>query len=268
MISRMDGENKTNYYSSVTNALRILKSFSEENPEVTVKQLSETLGLSTSVTSRLLSALTKEGFVYKIKGTQKFRLGTSVLSIGGVLISSLEIHKEAMPHLERLVSLTGETSHLSFLENNHTVYLCKVDCGNPVPTKTHLGRNNPLHCTSTGKILMAYDHYDVFDTVITEGLVEYTPYTITNPETLKAQLKKIRMEGYAVDMEEHSLGVASVAAPIRDYTNRVIAAVNIVGPIQRVNSKTIPLLSKHVKSIAESISQEMGYFNKNHARNG
>lgn len=246
------------YNNSVTNALSILKSFTEEHPELTVKFLSENLGLSKSTTSRLLSTLVKNGFVYKIPGTQKFRLGTSVLSLGGILVSTLDIHQEAMPVLEKLVDLTGESAHLAILENNYTVYLCKVNCENMVQTMTHIGRSNPLHSTSSGKVLTAFAKKDLFDVIVQKGLKRFTPNTITTVNELRSQLDKTRINGYALEREENALGVSSIAVPVRDYTNKVVAAVNIVGPIQRINSKTIPNLIPLVRNAGKSISKRMG----------
>ena len=250
------------YLQSVTNCLRILKSFTDEKSEWTVKELSATLGISSSAVSRLLSTMANEGFITKISGTHRFRLGNSVLALSGVLTSSQEIYREALPVLEQLVKKTGETSHLSILENYHTVYLHKVDSNHPVQTLSYIGKPNPLHCTSSGKGLTAFSEDAFIQAVVERGLERHTPKTLTDPDVFLAQLQQIRRQKYAIDVEEFLTGVSSIAAPIRDYTKKVVAAVNVVGPIQRVNQNTIPFLVSQVVEAANEISQRMGYFSK------
>lgn len=250
---------KDHHLNSVKNAMKILKSFTTEEPEKTVKDLSENLGISKSAVSRLLSTMASEGLITKIGGTHRFRLGTSVLSLSGVLTSTLEIHQEATPVLKKLVEDTGETAHLSFLENYHTVYLHKIECSHPVQTLSYIGKLNPLHCTSSGKVLAANMSEDFINRLIERGLKPYGPNCITSPSTLLQELKKIRVRGYAIDIEEFLPGVSSISAPIRCHNGKVIAAVNNVGPIQRVNRETIPTIVKQVVNAGNEISKRMGY---------
>lgn len=259
MNNKIEYKKNNQHLNTVKNALKILKSFSERRTVTTVKELSERLDISTSAVSRLMSTLASEGFVTKIPGTHQFRLGTSVLLLSGILTASLEVHEEAIPIMQKLVKLTGETSHLTILENFHTVYLHKIDNQNPVRTLSHLGKSNPLHCTSSGKILTAFMDEPFIKTIVSRGLEKYSPNTITDPDIFIDHLKQVRAQEYAYDIEEFIPGLVSIAAPIRDYTNQVIAAVNIVGPIQRVNQSTMPKLINQVIKAAKEISNQMGY---------
>ena len=156
--------------SSVRNALRILKSFSTFEPTKRVSDLADSLGLAKSTVSRLLSTLASEGFVIKDEKTNAYRLGLSVLTLGGIMTNDLEIHKEATPVLSKLVSDTGETAHLAILDGLDTIYIHKEECNHPVRILTHLGRRNPSYCTSSGKVLLAFSESEVVEKVIEDGL--------------------------------------------------------------------------------------------------
>lgn len=245
--------------SSVSNALRILKSFSTFEPTKKVSELSEELGLAKSTVSRLLSTLASEGFVIKEEKTREYRLGLSVLTLGGIVTNNLEIHKEATPVLNKLVNDTGETAHLSILDNLDTIYIHKEECHHPVRILTHIGRRNPAYCTSSGKVLLAYSDSELIEEVIENGLVSYTENTITNPDELRRELETIRKQGYAVSTQELTVGTRSVAAPIRDYTGNVVSAITVVGPIQRMKDSKIPEIAKKVMYAGREASERLGY---------
>lgn len=244
--------------SSVKNALRILRSFSMDDPEKKITDLATSLDLGKSTVSRLMSTLASEGFVEKNSENQRYRLGLSILSLASVCTSNLEIHKEAIPVLQKLVENTGETSHLAVLDGLDVIYLHKVESKHQVRAFTHIGKKNPAYCTSSGKILLAYNDEQLLENTIKVGLTPYTENTITDPDKLKKTLEDVRTVGYAISIEEISEGVVSIAAPVRDYTGQVIASVNIVGPIQRVNNHSIPTHVKKVVKAGKEISERLG----------
>lgn len=256
----MDIENKkTQTLSSVHNALRILKSFSTFEPLLRVSDLSISLGLAKSTVSRLLSTLAQEGFVEKDKKTGAYKLGLSVLTLGGIVTNELEIHKEASPVMNKLVNDTGETAHLSVLDGFDTIYIHKEECNHPVKILTHLGRKNPAYCTSSGKVLIAFHEKNIVEEIIDQGLQKYASRTITDPDKLRKELESICKRGYAVSTSELTEGTRSVSAPIRDFTGKVVSAINVVGPIERMKDYKIPDIAKKVMKAGEEASQRMGY---------
>lgn len=257
----MSEQNSTKYLlSSVKNALRILKSFTMDEPEKKVTDLAKELGISKSTVSRLMSTLASEGFVYKDPETQSYRLGLSVLALTGIVTSHLDIYKESNPVLRRLVTETKETAHIAVLENEGVVYLHKIECNHPVRILSHIGRWNPLHCTSSGKVLLAAQPEQVIHQLLfKEPLKKYTANTVIDPQALLEQLHKIKQAGYASSFEELLEGVVTVAAPIRDYTREVIAAVSITGPIQRVHHQNIDFFIRKVIQAGKEISVRLGY---------
>ncbi|WP_102271742.1 IclR family transcriptional regulator [Cytobacillus massiliigabonensis] len=249
-----------NHLSSVKNALRILRSFSMDEPEKKISELAESLGLNKSTVSRTMSTLASEGFVFKDPDSKKYRLGLSLLSLGGIVNSQMDIYRESHPVLNRLVQEVGETAHIAVLDNHEVIYLQKVECNHPVKVLTHIGKRNPPYSTSSGKTLLAYAKEEIIEAVIERGLQRFTRNTIVDPKKLVTHLKHIREKGFAFSIEEFHEGVNSIAAPVYDYQGKVIAALAIVGPKQRIQPSKMPALSKKVISAANDISSRMGYW--------
>ncbi len=142
--------------SSMTNALKLLNLFTMDEPEWTLTDLAEALNVGVSTVYRLTNTLIHEGFIVRDPTTKSFRLASSILELGHYVITSYDTCEIAPPILEKLVQDTGETVHLSILEGNNTIYLQVFECSNYVNVHTHVGKKNPIHCTSTGQIILAY----------------------------------------------------------------------------------------------------------------
>ncbi|MBS4208310.1 IclR family transcriptional regulator [Bacillus sp. FJAT-50079] len=232
-----------------------------DEPEKKVSDLSQSLGINKSTVSRTMATLANEGFVFKDPETQKYRLGLSIVSLGGVVNSTMDIYKESMPVLNKLVETSGETSHISILDNYEVIYLQKVECNHPVRFLTHVGKRNPTYCTSSGKILLAYSNDDVTETIIQKGLQPFTKNTITDPQKLRQHLRQIRKNGYTFSIEEFTEGVNSVAAPVYNYKGQVVAALSVVGPKQRIYGDKLQRIAKQVMQASADVSSRLGYWN-------
>ena len=256
----METKNQGDHYlSSLKNALRILNSFSMDEPEKRIGEISSSLGLNKSTVSRTMATLASEGFVFKDPETKKYRLGLSILTLSGVVNSTMDIYRESQPILSKLVESLGETAHISVLDHLDVIYLHKVECNHPVRFLTHIGRRNPPYCTSSGKVLLAFSDENIIHSVIEKGLHKFSKNTITDPDLLHANLREVKKNGYATSVEELLDGVTSIAAPIFDYKGKVIAALSVVGPKQRFQSHKIQSIAKIVISAGLDISRNMGY---------
>lgn len=254
----MSTEKNDYLLSSVKNALRLLNSFSMEEPEKKVTDLAVTLGLGKSTISRLLATLASEGFVIKNPENGKYRLGLSILNLNTIVTSNLEVTRESLPILQSLVDDIGETAHIVARDEHDVIYLSRVECKHPVQFLAHIGRRNPLHATSSGKVILANQPEEFISEYIQSGMKPYTPQTITNPDDLLETLAKVKQDGCAVSMEEILDGVASIATPIYDYTGQVCYALSVIGPVHRFNPNTTSIIEK-VKRAAATISGNLGY---------
>ncbi len=245
--------------SSLENALKVLESFNVDNTQKRVTQIAQELNLAKSTVSRLLKTLLNEGYVKKNHETQKYSLGNKILTLYSALMSNLEIVKEANPILENLAKQTSESIQLAEFEGSNIIYMEQIESSYPIQISAHVGKTNPIHCTSSGRLLLAYQDIDTIETVLSKDLKKYTSSTVTDPNTLKKELLEVRSLGYCYIENEFIDGIVSIAAPIRDYNKNVIAAVSLVGPIQRINGVKIQSYINKVVQASEEISQNMGY---------
>ncbi|MBE3569103.1 MAG: IclR family transcriptional regulator [Bacillales bacterium] len=246
-----------NASTSLDNALKLLDLFSMDVSELGVTEIANKLGIAKSTAHRLLITLESEGFVMKNRETNRYHLGVPLLALGNLVSSRLKILEIGRPIIQQLVEKTGESAHIAILKNGEVFYLCKVDCKHPVEMLTHIGRKNPPHCTSAGKVIFAYKSKDFIENYIKEhGLHPYTPNTITHPEEFLRVLKQIKQQGYAISKEELHEGITSIAAPIT-VNHQVAASVSIVGSIKRIHSSNYHSMTKAVIQAADQISQKL-----------
>ncbi len=251
--------NKSSNMSSVENALKILESFTIDKSEKRVTELSNELDIGKSSVSRILKTLQSRAYVKKDPETQKYSLGTKILTLYSSLMSEMEVVKEAHPILEQLAKETKESVQLAELEGSNVIYMEQIKSSFPIQIFAHIGRINPIHCTSSGKLLLAYQEIETIEDILNIDLKKYTSSTTTNKLTLKKQLLEIKSLGYCYIENEFIDGIVSIAAPIYDYNNKVIAAVSLVGPIQRINGDKVKPYINKVLQAAKKISNKMGY---------
>ncbi len=248
-----------NLLLSVSNAIRILRSFTMDEPQKGVRELARELHIGKSSVQRIFTTLAAHGFVRKNKETNKYELGISVLQLSSIFLSQIVLHQEALPIVTKLAHQHRETSHLAILENLKVVYLCKVETHQSMELVTHTGFHVDTHCTSSGKLLLAYSEPSVIDLFLHQSLMKFTPTTIIEPNEIRKEMEKIRKQGYSMSRGELRKEVSSVSAPIRDHTGKVIAAINIVGPTKRFTLSRIQYLAQELKRTSESISERLGY---------
>ncbi|MFB5189821.1 IclR family transcriptional regulator [Alicyclobacillus fastidiosus] len=255
----MESIEKKGYLSSVKNALRILNSFSVDAPQKRVTDLADEFGLSKSTVSRLMIVLAEEGFVIKDSESQFYQLGFSFLRLSNVIKETVTLRKQAYPIMQKMVNEIDHSSHLVVLQGTEVFYLTTIQCRHPVRISAPEGVRNPAYCTSSGKLLLSYAEDDTVQKVIARGMTQFTPHTITDPDEFRNHLKSIRSQGYVTSFEEFVEGVVTIGAPIRDFTGKVVAAITIVGPIQRIHFHNIQTYIKKLIETADEISRKIGY---------
>jgi len=244
-------------YSSLRNALRLLNLFSIEEPELQLEEIAKRLEIGQSTAFRLVHTLMGEGFIVRDLSAKSYRLAAAVLALGHTLINKEDLYYLSIDIIEKLAEMAGETAHIAILQDYQALYLLKMDSANPVNLLSHAGRKNPLHCTSTGQVLLAYQEHAIIEQVMERGLPAYTAKTVTDPSKLKNLLDTIRSKGFAVSREELHEGIVSIAAPIRIGKGKVNASISIAGPASRINERTIPRLIKQVQQAADEVTKKL-----------
>jgi len=254
---------------SVQRAAAILRSFTEAEAELGVTAISERLGLHKSTVSRLLSTLLQEGFVEQNRETGKYRLGLGLVSLAGYALEHIDLRRVAHPHLLNLAELTQETINVTILDGAECVNIERVASPRLIRYVGSLGRRTPLHCTSTGKVLLAYMTPAERDAVLPPKLTRYTAKTIVDRQALEQALVQIRAQGYGVAREEFEEDLTAIAAPICNHLGRVVATVSISGPTYRLEADKIEAFGGPLRETARKISAQLGCPDNNgHSRNG
>lgn len=253
----MTNSTKTSVLQSVQKGLQILHLFTEERPIWGVTEITNTLNMNKSTVSRLIGDLVSEGFLYKDRN--KYGLGFSLLNLSGVITSHLEIFRESKDTLYEVVESMNETGHIAVLEGSSITYVQKIECKNPVELLSYVGKTNPVSCTSSGKVLLAFQEEERINCIINLGLPKMGPKSITDPNLFKNQLELVKMQGYSVCIDELHENVVSIAAPIKDYTGNVVAAISIVGTKQRITNEKINYFTETIIRAGKNISLKLGF---------
>ncbi len=244
---------------SLEHGISILEAFSVDSPELGVSEISRTLDLTKSTVHRLLTTLVKRGYLVQDEDTRKYRLSLRMYEIGCRAVQRSGLHRVAFAVLEELGVQTGETIHISVLSDGAVTYLRSVESTQPVRTYSRLGQRSPVHCTAMGKVLLAHSPEAVLQPYLNKGLPRFTPNTITDMDTFERELQDIRQQGYALDREELQEGIRCIAAPIRDHTERVIAALGLAAPAIRMDGERVAGLIPLLVEAASRVSSGLGY---------
>ena len=192
--------------------------------------------------------------------TGKYKLGLTALHLAHAVLQQLDFRKEAKPSMERLADLTSETVNLSVLDGDEVVYIEKAEGSASLRMLSRIGHRAPVHCTGAGKVLLSEMALDEVRAILRRtGLPRFTPNTIVTFDQYLRELEFVRANGYALDKEECEEGASCVAAPIRDHTGKIVAALSISGPTVRFGQDRLPTLVNYVVDIADDISTKLGF---------
>jgi DNA-binding IclR family transcriptional regulator len=253
---------KTIKLNAIDKALTMLVQFAPHNREIGTIEMSERLGLHKATVSRILLNLKRHGFLMQNPKTRKFRLGPTNLQLSSAIRNSIEnnVSHIAIPLLDELRDLTKETVVLDVPSGDTNTMIAYIAEGpHPVRIAGRVGDVLPAHAMAGSKAILAFSPSDRVDRVLSKKLKRLTANTITDPNIFRKQLEKVREQGFALDLEEHDVGVTAVAAPIFDYDANPLAAVVIVGPSNRIKTKSNSPMMTYLKDTAAKISYQL-YF--------
>ncbi len=216
-------------------------------------------GLPKGTLARMLNTLLTFRLIRQEESDNTYRLGHRLFELAHRVWESFDLRGAAAPALDRLAEETRETAALCAIDNGEVLYIDQRSRGGPYGFRIEIGRRAPLHCTAGGKALLAFaqphEQRAIFDRV---KLERFTEATFTEEEALGADLALTRARGYAVSLEEHLAGVASVAAPIFDHTGRAVAAIGVFGPSSRLTKDRLHTTGRDLMAAARQISGNVG----------
>lgn len=244
------------FVEALARGLEVLKCFGPTAMELTVSDVAARTELARPTARRLLLTLEQLGYVRSNDGL--YSLTTQVLELGTAGIAAQGIWDVARPHLQRLVGFTGESSSMSQLDGSDIIYTARVPVAKIIALSVHIGTRFPAVATSMGHVLLADLDRDELERVLRlpskSGVI---PRIVPSQKDLDRTLKEVRQRGWAMSDERLSLGIRSIAAPVRDADGRARAAVNVTvhaaeTSVETLTSKYLPVLL----TTAEAVSAE------------
>jgi IclR family pca regulon transcriptional regulator len=235
---------------SLARGMKILTLFGNGSGWLSLTDIARQAGVNTTTAVRLLSTLESMGYVERSLSTRRYRPSLSVLRLGYSALQASTVRELAQPYLERLAQTTDETVNMGVLVDTSVLYVVRLKRTELVTADIHVGSTLPAYCSSMGKLLLAYlDDRELAPLLRRVNFAKRGPNTITDPAKFRQALAEIRRKGWSVQDEETAAGLRSVAAPVRDETGKVVAAINIATPTARVSLKQM------VKTLLPAVSE-------------
>ncbi|ATL67079.1 IclR family transcriptional regulator [Nocardia terpenica] len=242
---------------SLQRALTILVELGEDAK--TLDQLATRLGVHKSTVLRLLQTMEAQRFVTHDSG-HRYTLGARLFELANRSLERRDVRTVARRHLEALNAATGQTVHLATYESGEAIYIDKLDATQSVRMYSRVGRPAPLHCTAVGKVLVSAQPRTQWRAIAEK--LDYHPFTdrtIRTPERYLAELETVAAQDFAEDNEEHESFVNCIAAPIRNGTGTVVAAVSVSVPDMLLDHDQVLGLLPRVRATADAVSTELGW---------
>lgn len=242
---------------TVARALEILGCFSDAEPELSLKRLSEKTGLYKSRILRLCGTLAAQGFLIRLPRAS-YKLGPMLLVLGKIYERTNPLANVARPILKDLAARTGESTKLFVIEG--TKRLCLVREKGPSPLRYAIaeGQTLELYAGAGGKVLLAHAPEELREQVLAQQREQITPSTIVDRPRLEKELAAIRRQGYAVSLGEIVPDVGGLAAPVFDHEERICGALTISGPTQRFTAARRQAMLEHLREAARELSRLLG----------
>lgn len=231
--------------------LAILGAFDVDHRELTLTELAHRADLTLSTAQRRAAEMTGWGALERTD-TGRYRVGLRLWEVGSLAPRGIGLREAALPFMEDLYVVSRQNVQLAVREGTEVVFVERIAGRSAVPVLTRVGGRFALHATGVGLVLLAFAPNEVFDEVVGNGLMAYTPATITDPNVLRRVLADVRRDGYVVSAGAVTPDALSVAAPITEPDGRVIAALSLVVGIEDARPQALAPL---VRAAARGISR-------------
>ena len=249
------GHGEAEFSLTASRALQVLSVFDSHRPEMGVSEIARALELSRTAVQRLVQTLEMHQFLEQNPHNRKYRIGVQAFRIGNLFALGRQLEVLARPDMEALGAKTTFTVYLSVLRHDTMVMTAAVEGAGPIRYYAQVGQRLPLHSTATGKVALAQLAQDTAARLLERtGMRPVTPNTMTDPNALMADLAGIRARGYSINWEENTPGVGSIAAPILDQTDGLLAVLSIAFATSQVDKRQTSALGAHVARTAAEIT--------------
>ncbi|WP_328941281.1 IclR family transcriptional regulator [Streptomyces sp. NBC_00250] len=246
---------------AVTRAFDVLELFLEGDGTLSAPEITRRLQLPRTTTHELVTTLTARNYLVPVpERPGRYRLGVRTYQLGSRYAEQLDLAAEGHQVAREVADTCGETVHVAVLEDMDVIYIAKVDSTHAVRMVSAAGRRLPAHCTAVGKMLLAsLPEAELGERLDGYELTGMTPRSLTDPDALRAALAEIRILGVAGEQQESNPDVSCVAAPVRDRTGGVVAALSVSVPVHRWSEDRENELTALAVKGANELSERLGY---------
>ncbi len=260
MVTTKSAKGRKTKNQTIERAIPILECFTTEKPHWTLAELGEQLDMTPSTTYRYIAALQDARLIERDEKRGGYQLGLAVVELAYVVLNQMEVRKQALDEMDALRDEFDLLVNLAVLVEGDVLHVAHSVPKDWPRWYTTVGRRAVAHCTALGKTLLAYRPWAEVQYIIEQyGWRPYTPASIQDFARLQAGLAEIQQRGYSIDNEERSIDTICLAAPIRDYSGTVIAALSVTGKAEELRSEQRTQVLSRVIDAANRISFRLGY---------
>jgi DNA-binding IclR family transcriptional regulator len=238
--------------SALARAVRVLESFTPEEPELTVTEVARRSNLHLATASRIVGQLVGHGLLSR-GPDREVRIGFRMWELASRAAPTRSLRDAAMPYLEDLHAVVGHHAQLAVLDGDEVIFLERLSARDAVINYSRIAGRLPLHISSSGVVLMAYGPQSLQDRVLAAPLETWTPATITDPDRLRATLEQIRRQGYALLAGHVHADATGIAVPVRNGLGEVVAALSVIVPNDDRAVSAVPALRAAARGIGRSL---------------
>lgn len=242
--------------NTLEDGLRILEFLAHADGPVALTEIADSLGLGKSKAHRLLQTLALANYVFQPAGSTKYLASIKLWSLGSAILRHDGLRTAAEPQMQQLMETTGESVHLSILEDLEIVYVHKVDSEQPVRAYSQIGGRMPAHLVATGKALLAFQSPASL-AIIHDRLAGSSGLPVKEKSLFMHEMQCIRDSRIAINRGEWREGVYGIASPIMDRKGAVVAAIGVSGPSERFGSQALERYSDAVRQAAQCIAVKL-----------
>jgi DNA-binding IclR family transcriptional regulator len=247
-----------NKSATALRALKVLEALAHSRDALSAAEVAGIIGVERTTAYRMLMTLIEAGYVVRDQRTRAYRLGYKVLTLSRAMLSGNEKTEFVAACLRKISARTGEAAHYSVLERDCAVLVQRAMGTQLVTIDFQIGDRAPLHCTSIGKVLLAYQDSAAIEAAIVRGLPRFARNTITDPTRLRAELRKVRVQRYAYDDMEFADDMRCVAVPVIEKDGRVTSGISLSGPTSRYSRQKLRELRDCALAAARELSLNLG----------
>jgi IclR family transcriptional regulator, acetate operon repressor len=243
----------------LSRALAILNRLAAAESGLSLTEIAKAASLAPSTAHRILTSLQAERFVRCDPETRNWTVGVQAFMAGSAFLKTRNVAQMARAPMRSLMERSGETVNLALEDQGSAVYVAQIECREMMRSFARLGARVPMHCSGVGKALLAaMDETAFAQFAHKRSLAPATARSLKTLAALRADIERTKLRGYALDDEEHAVGLRCVAAAIYDEQGRAVSAVSLSGPKARIADARLAKLGDMVAATAARITAEIG----------